>query len=68
MWSEPMARKRHLFIIARTAQEFYEYLKGQFAGRPDVNVVLERRTGERRLRSEAHMPDRRQGERRSRSI
>lgn len=61
-----MAKKRHLFIIARAAEEFYEFLKGQFAGRPDVNVVLDRRTGERRVRSETRVPDRRQEDRRSR--
>jgi len=45
-----MAKKRHLFIIARAAQDFYEYLKRQFAGRLDVNVVLDRRLDERRER------------------
>ena len=61
-----MAKKRHLFIIARAAQGLYEYLKRQFAGRLDVNVVLDRRTGERRERPEAHVPERRQEHRRSR--
>jgi hypothetical protein len=61
-----MAKKRHLFIIARAAQDFYEYLKRQFAGQLDVNVVLDRRLDERRERQEAHEPERREKDRRSR--
>jgi len=61
-----MAKKRHLFIIARAAQGFYECLKRQFAGRPDVNVVLDRRLDERRERQEAHEPERREKDRRER--
>ncbi len=61
-----MAHKRHLFIIARAAQDFYEYLKQEFGGRPDVNVIIDRRTGERRGQPQAHVPERRQKDRRSR--
>ena len=61
-----MAEKRHLFIITRAAQDFYEYLKRQFAGQPDVKVVLDRRIDERREGQEAHEPERRQKDRRAR--
>jgi hypothetical protein len=58
---------RDLFIIARHEPELYSYLKNKFAGRPDIGVILDRRVGERRRRSEPNGQERRRVDRRTRS-
>ena len=55
---------RYLLIVARNQPDLWRYLKGNFAGDEKVEVILDRRRGERRQRSQPHEPDRRQAERR----
>jgi hypothetical protein len=57
-----------LFIISREDLELFEYLTRHFAGRPDVQIVLDRRAGQRRQRGEPSAPERRQAARRRRSV
>jgi hypothetical protein len=59
---------RDVFIVSRADVALYEYLKAHFAGRPDVEVVLDRRTGDRRRRDEVPPAERRTGGRRVRSV
>jgi hypothetical protein len=56
---------RQLFVIARDRRKLYEYVKQAFAGNPNVEVVLDRRTGERRQDRGARIPDRRGTDRRA---
>jgi hypothetical protein len=58
---------RELFIVARHDRDLYEYLKIRFDGRPDVDVIYDRRVGERRCRRESPDCERRAGDRRSRT-
>ncbi len=58
---------RQRFIVATADQALYEYLTREFAGRPDVEVILDRRRGDRRRERLARTPERRTGDRRSRS-
>jgi len=58
---------RQRFIVATVDQALYEYLSRKFAGRPDVEVILDRRRGERRRERLARTPERRRQDRRSRS-
>jgi hypothetical protein len=60
------AKSRHLMVIARDAAELYASLKKTFADAEGIDVVLDRRFGERRQRNAPVPLDRRQGERRSR--
>ncbi len=55
---------RYLFVVARGHPEVYADLQRQFAGNPDVEVVVDRRLSERRAHEETHAPERRQAERR----
>lgn len=57
-------KSRHLFIVARDRVKLYEYVKRAFAGNDTVEVILDRREGERRREREGRAPDRRRGERR----
>ena len=59
-----MLEESHLFIVARHNVALYEYLKEEFANEP-VRVILDRRQGERRGRTEAHEGERRLSDRRS---
>ncbi len=52
---------RDLLIVARNEPELYEYLKQRFVGRPDVEVILDRRVGERRREQVATSSERRRG-------
>jgi hypothetical protein len=56
---------RQLFIVARDRRKLYEYVKQAFAGNPNVEVVLDRRTEERRQDRNARIPDRRRTDRRA---
>ena len=60
-----MLEESHLFIVARHNVALYEYLKEEFANEP-VRVILDRRQGERRRRTEAHEGERRLSDHRSR--
>lgn len=52
---------RDLLIVARHETELYEYLKQRFAGRPDVEVIQDRRVGERRREQVSTSSERRRG-------
>jgi hypothetical protein len=60
------AKPRHLMIVARDAAELYTSLRKTFSDSEGIEVVLDRRFGERRQRNAPVPLDRRQGERRSR--
>ncbi len=59
--------QRQRFIVATEDQALYEYLTRKFAGWPDVEVIRDRRRGERRQERLARTSERRTGDRRSRS-
>ena len=56
---------QYLFVVAQDKPELCDYLKGWFSGIPTVEVVLDRRQGERRQRAVISEPRRRGGDRRS---
>jgi hypothetical protein len=56
---------RHLFIVSRDQPGLYEFLQQEFSEHSDVDVVLDRRQGERRRSSPARPDDRRQSDRRA---
>jgi hypothetical protein len=62
----PMAR--HLFLVSRQEGRLYEYLLERFRDDGNVEVILDRRRGERRRQTSAHgqEPDRRRSDRRTR--
>jgi hypothetical protein len=55
-----------LVVVGRDQAELYEYFRWGFGQTPGVEVVLDRRLGERRGRRNGHGPadDRRKGDRR----
>ena len=55
---------RHLVIVARDRPELQEQLVQQFSSNPEVQVIPDRRTRERRQRSQLRLPDRRESDRR----
>jgi hypothetical protein len=56
---------KQILVIARDRQKLYEYAKRAFSGNSTVEVVLDRRTGERRRTADRPgSPDRRRGDRR----
>jgi len=55
---------RLLFIVARSAQERYEFLRYAFAGDDDVQVIFDRRREHRRQRALERPIERRRAERR----
>jgi hypothetical protein len=57
---------RELFIVSRDRPDLYRYLTQTFGGAENVEVIWDRRVGERRHRSESATPDRRRAERRTR--
>src|SRR5262245_11754561 len=61
---KPMAR--HLFLFSRLEARRYEYLLERFRDDGNVEVILDRRRGERRRRSERQEPERRRSDRRTR--
>jgi len=61
---KPMAR--HLFLVSRHEARLYEYLLERFRDDSNVEVILDRRRGERRRRSESPEPERRRSDRRTR--
>jgi len=60
------AKPRHLMVVARDAAELYASLKRTFAVSDGIDVILDRRFGERRQRAAPVPVDRRLGERRAR--
>jgi hypothetical protein len=57
---------RHIFIVSRAHRELFEYLALRFSGEKNVEVVLDRRTAERRGRPTVHPNERRRRDRRHR--
>ncbi len=53
-----------MVIVPRTAPALFAYLKDKFAEDPTISVIMDRRTGERRRRSDAPATERRRGDRR----
>ena len=56
---------QYLVIAARNHTDLHGYLRRQFGGDDNVQVLLDRRFGGRRRRKEVHRPDRRRGDRRN---
>lgn len=54
----------HLFIVAWDRPDLWDYWRRWFAGVQDVQVILDRRRGERRRTIQPHDPDRRRIDRR----
>src|SRR5687768_16003069 len=57
---------RNVFIVSRQHRDLYAYLRERFASDPAVEVVLDRRFGQRRQRQAAVDAERRQSDRRQR--
>jgi hypothetical protein len=59
---------REIFIVARDRPDLYRYLSQTFADAENVQVIWDRRAGERRVaRIEARRPERRRSDRRRRA-
>lgn len=54
----------HLFIVAWDRPDLWDYWRRWFSGVENVQVILDRRRGERRRVVEPHEPERRRGDRR----
>ena len=59
--------RRELFIVARDRADLYRYLSQTFADAENVEVILDRRSAERRNLPSPIIPDRRRRERRDHS-
>ena len=57
---------RELFIVSRDRADLYRYLTQTFAGAENVEVIWDRRAGERRILNDAASPERRRTDRRAR--
>jgi len=55
---------RYLVVAARNRQDLHDYLRQQFSGDDKVEILLDRRRGDRRRRLDPHEPGRRRGDRR----
>jgi hypothetical protein len=55
---------KQIFVVARDREKLFEYAKRAFSGNSSVEVVLDRRRGERRNNEKTGSPDRRRGDRR----
>ena len=58
--------KRELFIVARDRPDLYRYLTQTFADADNVEVIWDRRSGERRASIAEATPERRRRDRRTR--
>ena len=58
--------ERFLFIVARNNSKLASYLQQHFSGNTTVQVVVDRRFGERRQRAAEVAPERRRADRRAR--
>lgn len=62
-------RTRQIILVARDRERLFEYVKRAFAGNDTVQVLLDRRTGERRRSSAGErLPERRRGDRRRQDV
>jgi len=57
---------KYLFIVAWDRPELWDYWRRWFSGVEEVQVILDRRRGERRQAGQAHESERRRSDRRSR--
>jgi len=57
---------RELFIVARDRADLYRYLSQTFADAENVEVIWDRREGERRRNADGTVPERRRQDRRHR--
>jgi transcription termination factor Rho len=57
---------RHLFLVSRHEARLYEYLLERFRDDGNVEVILDRRRGERRGRPQRPENERRRSDRRTR--
>lgn len=57
---------KHLFLVSRHDARLHEYLVERFRDDEKVEVILDRRRGERRTRSPYDGPERRRSDRRTR--
>jgi hypothetical protein len=57
-----------LIIVARDQAGLYDYIRRRHSGNQTVSVITDRRRADRRHEIEAHVPDRRRGERRRHDI
>ena len=57
-----------LIIVARDEPTLYDYIRRDQFGDETIRVIIDRRSTVRRLRMEAHLPDRRRGDRRRYAI
>src|SRR3989449_7140742 len=55
---------KQIFVVARDRERLFDYAKRAFSGNSSVEVVLDRRRGERRGADKTSSPDRRRGDRR----
>ena len=55
---------KQIFVVARDREKLFDYAKRAFSGNSSVEVVLDRRRGERRGADKTGSPDRRRGDRR----
>jgi len=53
-----------MVIVPRTAPALFAYLKEKFAADPTISVMMDRRSGDRRRRSDTPVTERRRGDRR----
>ncbi|HXG05685.1 MAG TPA: hypothetical protein VNO23_19995 [Candidatus Binatia bacterium] len=62
-------RTRQILLVARDRERLFEYLKRAFAGNDTVQVLLDRRVGERRRSApEGRLPERRRSDRRRQDV
>jgi hypothetical protein len=59
---------RELFIVSRDRPDLYRYLTQTFAGAENVEVIWDRRTGERRAGGPGGVTERRHADRRTRHV
>jgi hypothetical protein len=59
---------RRRIIVARDEVDLYDYIRRNQFGDETVRVITDRRRADRRHGMEAHVPDRRRGERRRHDI
>jgi hypothetical protein len=57
---------RELFIVSRDRADLYRYLTQTFAGAKNVEIIWDRRAGERRIETADASTDRRRADRRAR--
>lgn len=62
--STPETGVRYLFIVARKNPDILARVRDRLHGDPRIEVIADRRYGERRTRLAAHAPERRSGDRR----